>query len=156
MRPLASLLCGCVFGWGLFISGMMRPAKVLAFLDIFAIPSGKWDPSLAVVMAAALAVTAAGYALLRRGTPVFETQNHWPTQTEIDRPLVAGSILFGIGWGLVGLCPGPAIANLATLSSPVIVFVVAMAIGALVHDLWYARSTTPDTPSLAQANAADG
>jgi uncharacterized membrane protein YedE/YeeE len=156
MRALASLFCGFVFGWGLFISGMMRPDKVLGFLDVFAIPNGKWDPSLAVVMAAALAVTGVGYALLRRRTPIFETQSHWPTQTAIDRPLVTGSILFGVGWGLVGLCPGPAIANLATLSSPVIVFVVAMAAGTLLHDLWYARSVTPDTPSLAQANAADG
>jgi uncharacterized protein len=156
MRALASLLCGFVFGWGLFISGMMRPDKVLGFLDIFAIPSGKWDPSLAVVMAAALAITGVGYALLRRGTPIFETQSHWPTQTAIDRPLAAGSILFGVGWGLVGLCPGPAIANLATLSSPVIVFVIAMAVGTLVHDVRYARSVAPGTPSLAQANVADG
>jgi uncharacterized membrane protein YedE/YeeE len=156
MRALASLLCGFVFGWGLFISGMMRPDKVLGFLDVFAIPSGKWDPSLAVVMAAALAVTGVGYALLRRHTPIFDTRSHWPTQTAIDRPLVAGSILFGVGWGLVGLCPGPAIANLATLSSPVIVFVIAMAAGTLVHDLWYARGATAGPPSLAQANAADG
>jgi uncharacterized protein len=156
MRALASLLCGFVFGWGFFISGMIRPDKVLNFLDVFAIPGGKWDPSLAVVMAAALLVTGIGYALARRGAPVFEPQNQWPTQTAIDRPLIAGSVLFGIGWGLVGLCPGPAIANLATLSAPVIVFVVAMAVGTLVHDLWYARNIAPDAPSLAQANAADG
>ena len=118
MRALASLVCGFVFGWGLFISGMIRPDKVLGFLDIFAIPSGNWDPSLVMVMAAALAVTGIGYALVRRGTPVFEAQNQWPTQTAIDRPLIAGAALFGIGWGLVGLCPGPAIANLATWSSP--------------------------------------
>ena len=104
MRALASLFCGFVFGWGLFISGMIRPDKVLGFLDILAIPSGKWDPSLAVVMAAALVVTGVGYALLRAGARRFsKRQNQWPTQTAIDRPLVAGSILFGIGWGLVGL-----------------------------------------------------
>ena len=153
MRALSSLLCGFVFGWGLFISGMMRPDKVLSFLDIFAIPSGQWDPSLAVVMAAALAVTGIGYALARRRAPVFEAKSQWPTQSAIDRPLVVGSILFGVGWGLVGLCPGPAIANLATLSMPVIVFVVAMAIGTLAHDLWFARSTARSAPSLASANA---
>jgi uncharacterized protein len=156
MRALASLLCGFIFGWGLFVSGMIRPDKVLNFLDVLAIPSGKWDPSLAVVMAVALAVTAIGYALARRRAPIFEAQNQWPTQSAIDRPLIVGSVLFGIGWGLVGLCPGPAIANLATLSSPVIVFVVAMAIGTLLHDLWYARSIAPAAPSLAQANVADG
>ena len=131
MRTLASLLCGFIFGWGLFISGMIRPDKVLSFLDVLAIPRGKWDPSLAVVMAVALAVTGIGYALAQRRAPIFEAQNQWPAQTAIDRPLIAGSVLFGIGWGLVGLCPGPAIENLATLSSPIIVFVVAMAIGTL-------------------------
>jgi uncharacterized protein len=115
MRALASLFCGFIFGWGLFISGMIRPDKVLGFLDVLAIPSGNWDPSLAVVMAAALAVTGIGYALARRRRPAFESTNQWPTQTAIDRPLIAGAVLFGIGWGLVGLCPGPAIANLATL-----------------------------------------
>ena len=139
MRALASLICGYIFGWGLFVSGMMRPDKVLGFLDVFAIPSGQWDPSLAVVMAVALGVTGVGYALARQRTPVFEETNQWPTQSAIDRPLVTGSVLFGVGWGLVGLCPGPAIANLATLSTPVIVFVVAMALGTLAHDLWYAR-----------------
>lgn len=154
MRALASLICGYVFGWGLFISGMMRPDKVLNFLDVFAIPSGGWDPSLAVVMAAALAVTGVGYALARRRTPLLESQNQWPTQKVIDRPLVAGSVLFGIGWGLVGLCPGPAIENLATLSPPLIVFVVAMAVGMAAHNFWQARAAA--LSELALANAADG
>jgi uncharacterized protein len=156
MRSLASLLCGFVFGWGLFISGMIRPEKVLGFLDILAIPSGNWDPSLAVVMAAALIVAGIGYALARRRNPVFESQNQWPTQTLIDRPLIAGAALFGIGWGLVGLCPGPAIENLASLSPGVVVFVVAMAVGTLAHDHWYARRAGPDTAALAHAGAADG
>jgi uncharacterized protein len=156
MRSLASLLCGFVFGWGLFISGMIRPDKVLSFLDVLAIPSGNWDPSLAVVMAAALVVTGAGYALARRRSPVFESENQWPTPTLIDRPLIAGAALFGIGWGLVGLCPGPAIENLASLSPGIVVFVIAMAVGTLAHDHWYARRVAPGTPSLAHARAADG
>jgi len=156
MRALASLFCGFIFGCGLFISGMMRPDKVLGFLDVFAIPSGKWDPSLAVVMAAALAVTGLGYALARRRAPLFESQNQWPTQTVIDRPLVVGSALFGIGWGLVGLCPGPAIENLATLSWPVLVFVVAMAAGMVAYRLWEGRAAASAERTLAPAGAVDG
>ena len=131
MPAIAALICGFIFGWGLLISGMMQPAKVLAFLDIF----GKWDPSLAVVMAAALVVSSAGFALARRrGQPLFAAQSLWPSKTDIDRPLVIGSALFGAGWGLVGLCPGPALENLATLSPRVIVFVIAMAAGMVLHD----------------------
>jgi len=156
MRSLASLVCGFIFGWGLFISGMIRPDKVLGFLDVLAIPSGNWDPSLAVVMAAALAVTGVGYAFARRRTPIFETRHQWPTQTAIDTPLIAGSVLFGVGWGLVGLCPGPAIENLASLSPGVIVFVIAMAVGTVAHDLWYARSMTSVARALVPASPVDG
>ena len=156
MRALASLACGFIFGWGLLISGMVMPTKVLGFLDILAIPSGGWDPSLAVVMAAALAVSGIGYLLLRPSTPLFDTQFHLPTQTAIDRPLFVGSVMFGAGWGLVGLCPGPAIENLASLSTPVIVFVVAMAVGMIAHDLWQARNPAPQSGALAPASAADG
>ena len=153
MRALAGLLCGYVFGWGLFISGMIRPEKVLGFLDILAIPSGNWDPSLAVVMAAALAVTGGGYALARRRVPVFESQNQWPARSRIDRPLIAGAALFGIGWGLVGLCPGPAIENLASLSPGIVIFVVAMAVGTLTHDRWFARRGDVQAEGLAYAGA---
>jgi uncharacterized membrane protein YedE/YeeE len=157
MRALASLVCGFIFGSGLFISGMIRPDKVLGFLDVVAIPSGNWDPSLAIVMGAALVVTAGGYALARRRAPLLEATNQWPTQKLIDRPLVVGSVLFGIGWGLVGLCPGPAIVNLATLSPGVIVFVVAMAVGMLGHDLLPARRATSEpTLAPAAARASDG
>jgi uncharacterized membrane protein YedE/YeeE len=156
MRAVASLLCGFIFGWGLFISGMIRPEKVLGFLDVLAIPSGNWDPSLAVVMVAALAVTTLGYALARRRTPVFETANRWPAQTAIDRSLVVGAALFGVGWGLVGLCPGPAVANLATLSAPVIIFVVAMAAGMALRDAWQTRSAAQAERAVAATSAADG
>jgi len=153
---LASLVCGFVFGCGLMISGMIQPAKVLGFLDFFGIPSGAWDPSLAIVMAAALLVAGLGYALLG-GTrpPFFERQKLWPTKKDIDRPLLSGALLFGLGWGLIGLCPGPAIVNLATLSLPVIVFVIAMATGMLAHDLWPAPAAGA-AKALISSTAADG
>lgn len=113
MLLVATLGCGFIFGWGLLVSGMVQPAKVLAFLDIFGASDGRWDPSLAVVMAAALAVSGLGYALAkRRQQPILPARMSprmlWPSKTEIDRELVIGSALFGAGWGLVGLCPGPA------------------------------------------------
>src|SRR5438045_3400641 len=133
MAIIAPLICGLIFGAGLLISGMVQPTKVLGFLDIF----GAWDPSLAVVMAAALAVAVPGFMLARgRSRPVLAGQYFWPGKSDIDAPLVLGAGLFGIGWGLVGLCPGPALESLATLSPGVIVFVVAMAGGMLIHDIW--------------------
>ena len=140
---LAALVCGLVFGLGLAISGMTQPAKVLGFLDVLGFASGRWDPTLAFVMIGALAVAAPGYLLARRRTqPLFAPAAAWPSKREIDRPLLAGAVLFGIGWGLVGLCPGPAIANLATFSSRVLAFVVAMAVGMLALDFWRRRRET--------------
>jgi len=156
MPIFASLLCGFVFGCGLTISGMIQPAKVLGFLDLFGIPSGAWDPSLVVVMAAALAVASIGYAFLGSRTPLFEKESLWPTKTDIDLPLLAGALLFGLGWGLVGLCPGPAIVDLSTLSLSVVVFVTAMAIGMLAHDLWWPRATAAARRGILGASAADG
>jgi uncharacterized membrane protein YedE/YeeE len=149
---IAPFVCGLIFGAGLLVSGMVQPAKVLGFLDIF----GAWDPSLAVVMAAALAVAAPGFMLARnRPRPVLAGQFFWPGKSEIDSPLVLGAGLFGIGWGLVGLCPGPALENLATLSPGIILFVVAMAVGMAVHDLWHASQRA--VPREAQlARATDG
>jgi len=133
MGALACFACGLIFGFGLLISGMTQPQKVLGFLDVF----GRWDPTLPFVMAAALAVSSAGFALARkRGRPAFAAQHLWPTRTDLDRPLAIGSVLFGIGWGLVGLCPGPALENLASLSPRVIVFVLAMIAGMIAKDLW--------------------
>lgn len=152
MTIIAPLLCGLIFGAGLLISGMVQPTKVLGFLDIF----GAWDPSLAVVMAAALAVSVPGFMLVdRRQQPWFAKQYFWPAKKQVDLPLVTGAALFGIGWGLVGLCPGPALESLATLSPGVIVFVVAMAAGMLLHEAWQkARVKTPSASPL--ASAADG
>jgi uncharacterized membrane protein YedE/YeeE len=154
MPALASLLCGFIFGSGLVISRMVQTTKVLGFLDVFGIPSGTWDPSLIVVMAAGLLVTGIGYALIRPHTPIFAPKSLWPTATDIDRPLLVGAALFGIGWGFVGLCPGPAIADLATLSPGVFVFVIAMAIGMAAHDLWQSRAARHIEQKL--ATATDG
>jgi len=135
---LASLICGLIFGLGLLISGMTQPPKVLGFLDIL----GTWDPTLAFVMAGALAVSSVGFTLVRRrSVPLFAAQSLWPTRTDIDRPLVIGAVLFGAGWGMVGLCPGPALENLASLSVPVFAFVIAMAVGMVAHDFWRSQGS---------------
>jgi uncharacterized protein len=154
MLALASFICGLIFGWGLLISGMTQPEKVLGFLDIF----GRWDPTMGFVMAGALAVSALGFLFAkRRVAPVFAAQSLWPTRTDIDRRLVAGAVLFGAGWGMVGLCPGPALENLATLSPRVIVFVVAMAAGMVLQDLWQQRTPSPaKLQDAALATSPDG
>ncbi|MGY4314478.1 hypothetical protein ACVWW1_003805 [Bradyrhizobium sp. JR3.5] len=106
MPVLASFLCGLIFGAGLLISGMTDPQKVLGFLDLF----GAWDATLAFVMAGAVAVSATGFAIARRRTaPAFSARFLWPDRNDIDAPLVGGAVLFGIGWGLAGICPGPAL-----------------------------------------------
>jgi uncharacterized membrane protein YedE/YeeE len=152
MRIVAPLICGLVFGAGLLISGMVQPTKVLDFLDIF----GAWDPSLAVVMAAALAVAVPGFRLADRGArPWFAGEYFRPGKSGIDRPLVAGAAMFGLGWGLVGLCPGPALENLATLSPGIIVFVLAMAAGMIAHDGWQRSRLTAQRDRML-ASAADG
>jgi uncharacterized protein len=151
MSILARLLCGLIFGAGLLISGMVQPTKVLAFLDIF----GTWDPSLAVVMIAALAVALPGFVLAGRRAPWLAKQRFLPGKTQIDPPLMIGAALFGVGWGLAGLCRGPALESLATLSPGVIGFVVAMASGMALHDLWQ-RSRSLLRRDGPLAGAADG
>ena len=139
MAMLAAFACGLLFGIGLLVSGMTQPEKILSFLDVAGIPKGTWDPTLAVVMVGALMVTFFGFRTARqRGTPLYASQSFWPTRTDIDVPLVAGSVMFGLGWGLVGLCPGPALVNLVTLNAKVLVFVAAMLAGMIVHDRWWA------------------
>ena len=156
MPTVASFLCGLVFGGGLVISGMTQPAKVLGFLDFFGIPSGAWDPSLALVMAAGLVVASIGYGLLRTRRPLFEKENLWPSKKKIDSPLLAGALLFGVGWGLVGLCPGPAIVNLSTLALSGFVFVIAMAVGMLAHDLSGTRASRNIQEAVFAGTNGDG
>jgi hypothetical protein len=130
MQVVAALVCGLVFGAGLAIAGMTNPAKVLAFLDV----AGAWDPTLAFVMGGALLVNAGAYALTRRrARPLFAEVFALPTRRDLDARLVGGAALFGVGWGLVGLCPGPALASLARGENEVLVFVAAMAGGMLAQ-----------------------
>ena len=130
MQRLAAGACGVVFGAGLAVSGMTNPAKVLAFLDVF----GRWDPTLAFVMGGALAVSALGFALARgRSRPWLADVFAIPTRRDIDSKLIGGAALFGVGWGLVGLCPGPALANLSRGSTEIFVFAGAMIAAVVVH-----------------------
>ena len=128
-RTVSALLIGLLFGAGLAVSGMMNPAKVLGFLDV----AGDWDPTLALVMAGALIVALpATLVARRRSRPLLAERFDMPTRRMIDVPLIAGSALFGLGWGLVGFCPGPAFAALATGLWQPGLFVVAMLAGMLV------------------------
>lgn len=128
-RTISGLLAGLVFGVGLTISGLVDPSKVVAFLDV----AGSWDPSLAFVMLGGIAVAAVGFKLvLRRSQPIFESKFMLPTRKDIDRNLVVGAGLFGIGWGLAGYCPGPALAGLGLGSIEAVVFVAAMVVGMFV------------------------
>ena len=147
---LAALASGALFGIGLAMSGMTDPRRVLGFLDLF----GDFDPTLMFVLGGAVATTMLLFRLvLRRGSPVLADTFHLSNLKHVDRRLLGGAAIFGIGWGLVGLCPGPALVNLATLSAPVIVFVAAMAAGMLLHDLWWTRQVAQWSP---HSTAADG
>ena len=131
MKPkVAALLSGLLFGVGLVIAGMTSPAKVTAFLDLF----GHWDPSLALVMVGAILVHAVLLRpILRLRHPLFAPKFHVPQKTSIDGRLIAGAALFGVGWGLGGVCPGPGVVSAAAGSSQAILFVIAMAAGVLIQ-----------------------
>jgi uncharacterized membrane protein YedE/YeeE len=136
-RLVVALIAGVIFGAGLAVSHMTNPAKVLAFLDV----AGAWDPTLAFVMGGALAVTAAGYRLvLRREHPVLDVSFHVPTRRDVDARLIGGAAVFGLGWGLAGFCPGPALAALASGNSFAFVFAAALVAGTLVARLAPSRA----------------
>jgi len=129
---VSAFAAGLLFGLGLIVSQMVNPAKVLGFLDIF----GAWDPSLALVMGGAVAVSALGYVVARRrGVPVLAPRLEIPTRRDLDPRMIGGAALFGIGWGLVGLCPGPALVGLTFGPWPVFVFVTAMIVGMAIFRL---------------------
>lgn len=132
IAAISSLVIGALFGAGLAISGMMNPAKVLGFLDF----SGNWDPTLGLVMFGALIVTIPAFALARkRPSPMLGGEFQVPTRRDIDWRLLAGAAMFGIGWGLVGFCPGPALAALSSGLSEVFIFVAAMLAGMVLFRL---------------------
>jgi uncharacterized membrane protein YedE/YeeE len=147
MAVFLQFAVGLVFGFGLLLSGMSDPAKVLNFLDLGGIASGGWDPSLAFVMAGAVAVTFVGFRLvLRRSRPLFAERFHLPTMRELDVRIIAGPALFGVGWGLAGFCPGPALTALGFGSRAAVIFVAAMFAG-----MWLARflSRLPSAAAIA-------
>ena len=136
MHRLVEFLVGLLFGLGLILSGMSDPGKVTGFLDL----SGTWDPSLAFVMAGAIAVGLFAFAVARRRTTAFlGGAMQLPTRREIDRPLVIGSLVFGVGWGLVGFCPGPVLVALGAGYWQAVVFTLAMLAGLALQE-WTART----------------
>ena len=130
MNYFFSLLAGLGFGVGLSVSGMVDPLIVLAFLDV----AGEWDPSLAFVMGGALLVFTPVYQLVKNkmSKPLFDERFFVPITSAIDKPLIIGAIIFGIGWGISGICPGPALANVAGFEEKIFGFIVAMIIGMIV------------------------
>ena len=127
---LTAAAAGLLFGAGLYISQMVDPYKVLRFLDFTLIPSGGWDPSVALVMGSGLVVMFLAVRFAKgRAEPLFDTRFHQPEFTRIDRPLVVGSVLFGIGWGMSGICPGPGIALIAFWPEHLVIFLLALFVG---------------------------
>jgi uncharacterized protein len=150
MSSIFSFLAGLVFGIGLVVSGMANPAKVLGFLDL----AGSWDPSLAFVMAGAIAVGIFAFTAARRRTvSVLGAEMKLPTANHIDRRLVAGSAVFGIGWGVAGFCPGPGLVALGMGQPKAVVFVVAMLLGMGVFELFERRKGS--VPQLARLHDFD-
>lgn len=146
MVNITALLAGLIFGLGLILAGMADPAKVLAFLDI----TGAWDPSLALVMGGAIAVGSVAFAVAgRRNRSYLGLPMHLPTARVIDKRLVLGSLAFGIGWGMAGICPGPALVLLGTGSSKGIVFVAAMLLGMGIFEI-LERSKSVDRSKTGQ------
>nr|WP_137830690.1 YeeE/YedE family protein [Methylobacterium sp. L1A1] len=139
-KTASAFAVGLLFGLGLLVSGMADPAKVLAFLDV----TGRWDPSLAFVMAGAVAVSATGYLVARRrGRPLLASRLEIPNRRDLDPRLIAGAAVFGIGWGLAGLCPGPALTLLTVAPAQAVTFVVAMIVGMLAFRLLPAAAPKP-------------
>ncbi|KQV81797.1 YeeE/YedE family protein [Rhizobium sp. Root1220] len=136
-QAAVALASGTVFGFGLSLSGMLNPVRVQGFLDIFNV----WDPSLAFVLGGAVLIAFVGVRIMYGlGRPAFDETFRLPATRKIDPPLVVGSALFGVGWGIGGFCPGPAVASLSVGLAQSLVFVIAMLVGMIVHDrIWRRR-----------------
>lgn len=139
MQIIIALISGILFGLGLTISQMVNPNKVLNFLDI----SGHWDPSLALVMLAAVSVFGVGYNMFikHKSKPILAPSFSLPSKTDIDKPLIIGAILFGFGWGLAGICPGPAISNISAGDPKILGFIIMMLVGMKIANLIPVKST---------------
>ena len=138
---IAALAGGTVFGAGLVIAGMTNPDKVLAFLTL----NQNWDPALIFVMGSAVVVATIGYWLVgKRGSPLFDSGFHAPANRVIDQPLIVGSGLFGVGWGISGFCPGPAIVGLLTFDLRAVIFIAAYVVGVLLFERWQRGQLSPD------------
>ena len=131
MTQMVALLIGAVFGGGVYLAGMTNPSKIVNFLDI----AGTWDPSLIFVMGGGIPVAAIGFFILKkREKPLIFEETQVPTHGVIDRPLVIGSVLFGVGWGVSGLCPGPAFASVLLEPAIIIPYLMALILGSLAYD----------------------
>ena len=150
MNVFTSLLAGLVFGLGLIVSGMANPAKVLGFLDL----GGAWDPSLALVMAGAVGVGTVAFAFTRRRTlSLLGGKMTLPTSRRIDRPLVVGSLLFGIGWGVAGFCPGPGLVGVGMGEVKALIFVAAMLAGMGLFEWLERRKPAVPAAALSRSDA---
>ena len=136
MQRVIEFMLGLTFGLGLLISGMTDPGKVQGFLDL----AGAWDPSLAFVMGGGVMVGLLGFGMAKKKVISFSgSPFHWPEMTQIDRPLILGSLMFGMGWGLAGFCPGPALVTMASGNDKALVFVLAMLVGMVLFDRFKKR-----------------
>lgn len=137
MHRISEFVVGLIFGIGLILSGMTDPGKVIGFLDLF----GAWDPSLALVMGGAILVGVFAFAVAKKRTTTFLNEAlHLPTSSDIDKRLLVGGLMFGVGWGLAGFCPGPALVSLGTGEPKAAVFVLAMLAGMVLFELAERRS----------------
>jgi len=152
VKQLSGLLAGVLFGAGLVLAGMTDPDKVLAFLTL----GSAWDPTLIYVLGAAVVVTFVGYRIVeKRSAPLFDGVFHAPASTLIDRRLLGGAALFGVGWGIAGFCPGPALVGLMTFDPRAAIFLVAFVGGVVIYERWFSQAPVIEV-AVAETATVDG